>query len=96
MNSHDVLRRPVVTEKSTMLGEQNQYVFEVARAANKIEIRRAVEEIFKVNVRAVNIVNVHPRLRTMMMGRSHGMTSAHKKAIVTVQAGQRIELFEGL
>jgi len=96
MNAHDVLRRPVVTEKSTMLSELGQYVFEVARDANKIEIKRAVEEIFRVHVESVNIIRVHPRVRTMMMGRSRGMTSARKKAIVTLQRGERIELFEGV
>ncbi|MEA2640535.1 MAG: large subunit ribosomal protein [Chloroflexota bacterium] len=96
MDAHDVLRRPVVTEKSTMLSELGQYVFEVARAANKIEVRRAVEEIFKVHVEAVNIVNVHPYERRMMMGKSKGMTAAKKKAIVKLRPGERIELFEGV
>jgi len=94
MNSHEILRRPVITEKSTFLGESGQYVFEVAKAANKIEIKRAVEEVFKVNVRAVNIIHVRGKMRTM--GRSRGMTSPKKKAVVTLQPGQRIELFQGI
>jgi large subunit ribosomal protein L23 len=94
MNSHQILRRPVITEKSTMLGEMGQYVFEVARDANKIEIRRAVEEVFKVKVRAVNTIHVPGKERRM--GRSKGMTPSWKKAIVTLQPGQRIELFQGV
>lgn len=94
MNSYDILRRPVITEKSTMLSEIGQYVFEVARDANKIEIRRAVEEIFKVKVRAVNTIHVPGKQRRM--GKSTGFTSSWKKAIVTLQPGERIELFQGI
>ena len=94
MNSYEVLRRPVITEKSTMLAEGGQYVFEVARSANKIEIRRAVEEVFRVHVRAVNIVRVEGKLKRM--GKTQGLTAAWKKAIVSLQAGDRIELFEGV
>lgn len=95
MNIHQVIRRPVVTEKSTVLGEQGKYVFEVAREANKIEVRRAVAEIFKVDVRAVNIVKVHGKEKRMGL-RSRGMTRPWKKAIVTLAQGQRIELFQGV
>lgn len=94
MNVHQVLRRPVITEKSTMLGNQGQYTFEVAREANKIEIKRAVEEIFKVEVRAVNIIHVPGKMRRM--GRTHGMTTPWKKAVVTLKEGQRIDLFQGV
>jgi large subunit ribosomal protein L23 len=94
MNSYEILRRPVITEKSTMLAEMGQYVFEVARDANKIEIRRAVEEIFKVKVRAVNTMHVPGKERRM--GRTKGFTSPWKKAVVTLQPGQRIELFQGV
>ena len=94
MNSHDILRRPVITEKSTMLGERGQYVFEVAANANKIEVKRAVEEVFKVDVRAVNMLHMHGKTRRM--GRSQGMTRAWKKAIVTLKPGGRIELFQGV
>jgi large subunit ribosomal protein L23 len=94
VNVHEILRRPIITEKSTFLGDNAQYVFEVAKDANKIEIRRAVEEIFKVDVRAVNIIRVPGKMRTM--GRSRGMTSPRKKAVVTLKPGQRIELFQGI
>ena len=94
MNSYDILRRPVITEKSTMLAESGQYVFEVARDANKIEVRRAVEEVFRVHVRAVNIVRVSGKLKRM--GKTSGLTAAWKKAIVSLKEGDRIELFEGI
>ena len=89
--------RPVVSEKSTILGETGKYVFEVAPDANKIQIKRAVEEAFankKINVATVNIVRVTGKVRRR--GRSVGMTRSWKKAIVTLQAGQRLDLFEGV
>lgn len=77
-----------------MLGERGQYVFEVAPRANKIEIRRAVEVVFKVDVEAVNVSHVRGKMRRM--GRSTGMTTGWKKAFVTLRAGQKIELFQGI
>jgi len=94
MNAHDILRRPVITEKSTMLGNAGQYVFEVARTANKIEIRRAVEEVFKVNVRAVNIIHIRGKMRRL--GKGTGLTDSWKKAVVTLREGQRIELLQAV
>ena len=94
MDSYQVIRRPVITEKSTMLGDNGQYVFEVARNANKIEVKRAVEEIFKVRVRAVNVIHVRGKVRRM--GRTQGMTSSWKKAVVSLEEGQRIEFFQGV
>lgn len=94
MNSYEVLRRPVITEKSTQLSERRQYVFEVASEANKIDVRRAVEEVFKVRVRAVNMARVRGKERRL--GRSHGYTASWKKAIISLQEGDKIELFEGM
>jgi large subunit ribosomal protein L23 len=94
MDPHIVLRRPIITEKSTMLGEAGQYVFEVAREANKIEVKRAVEAVFKVKVRAVNIIHVPSKTRRM--GRSVGLTRAWKKAVVSLQEGHRIEFFQAV
>src|SRR5207249_1953504 len=74
MNAYDIIRRPIITEKSTMLAEGGQYVFEVARDANKIEVKKAVEEVFRVHVRAVNIVRVSGKLKRM--GRTAGLTAA--------------------
>jgi large subunit ribosomal protein L23 len=77
-----------------MLSDIGQYVFEVAEDANKIEVRRAVEEIFKVRVRAVNIVHMRGKMRRM--GRTQGRTSDWKKAVVSLEPGFRIELFQGV
>jgi len=88
--------RPVVSEKSTVLGEQGKYIFEVAPGANKIQIKHAVEQAFankKVQVSAVNILHVAGKVRRR--GKSVGMTRSWKKAIVTLRAGQRLDLFEG-
>ncbi|HZR07931.1 MAG TPA: 50S ribosomal protein L23 [Myxococcales bacterium] len=91
MNAHDVLVRPVITEKSTRLTGLNKYVFEVHRDANKMEIKRAVEEVFKVNVTSVRTLWTQPKARRF--GRHLGTTKPWKKAIVTLAAGQRIDLF---
>lgn len=96
MDHQDVLRRPVITEKNTRLMELGQYTFEVARAANKIQIKDAVERAFNVNVVAVNVMNVRGKeRRRAQRGRiaSVGRTPSWKKAIVTLQEGQRIDLF---
>ena len=91
MELYDVLRRPLITEKNTMLGAQNKYSFEVAVGANKPMIRRAVETLFKVDVVDVNVSRVHGKMRRV--GRSRGMTRDWKKAVVTLKPGQRIEAF---
>ncbi|MGQ9674885.1 MAG: 50S ribosomal protein L23 [Chloroflexota bacterium] len=94
MNVYQVLRRPIITEKNTLHAAQNKYTFEVAREATKQQIEEAVEKIFKVNVTDVNVSTVPGKMRRI--GRNRGMTSPWKKAVVTVQQGQRIELFEGV
>jgi large subunit ribosomal protein L23 len=97
LNAFSVIVRPVVSEKSTLLGDQGKYVFEVAPTANKIQIKHAVEEAFankKVQVTEVNILRVPGKERRR--GRSVGMTRSWKKAIVTLRAGQRLDLFEGV
>jgi large subunit ribosomal protein L23 len=91
MELYDVLRRPLITEKNTMLGAQNKYTFEVAVGANKPMIRRAVETLFKVDVTDVNVSHVRGKMRRV--GKSRGMTRAWKKAVVTLKPGQRIEAF---
>ena len=92
--SHEILVRPIITEKNTMLNDQGKYTFEVLQDANKIEIKRAVEEIFKVRVSTVNTIKVPGKLRRF--GRNAGMTRVWKKAIVTLAPGERIELFQGV
>lgn len=74
--------------------QENKYCFKVAKDANKIEIKNAIEEIFKVTVVNVNTVNVHGKMKRM--GRTQGMTASWKKAVVTLREGDSIEVFEGL
>lgn len=89
----DIIRRALITEKGAQLREQNNaYLFEVSPEANKIEIRKAVEEIFGVKVTSVRTVNFAGKPKRM--GRYAGNRSAWKKAIVSLAAGQTIELFE--
>lgn len=95
---YDVLRRPIVTEKSNFLNSGlHQYVFEVASEATKNMVKSAVEAIFDVDVMRVNIVNV-PARRTRR-ARSRRLLirrGAYKKAIVTLAAGDTIDIFEGV
>jgi large subunit ribosomal protein L23 len=94
----DVLRRPVITEKNTILMEQGQYTFVVAPDANKIQIREAVERLFNVRVKAVNtlVTKGQERSRSIKKGRGRvtGRESNVKKAVVTLFPGQRIDIFE--
>ena len=93
---YNVLRRPIVTEKSTALAGQGKYVFEVARHANKPQIKEAVEQAFNVSVTAVNTTVMRGRRKRNRYGRTAGEAPTWKKAIVTLQAGDQIELFEGI
>ena len=92
--AREIIIKPVVTEKSVDLMQENKYCFRVAKDANKIEIKNAIEEIFKVTVVSVNTVNVHGKMKRM--GRTQGKTASWKKAIVTLRDGDSIEVFEGL
>jgi large subunit ribosomal protein L23 len=94
MQTMEVLQRPIITEKSTALQERGKYIFEVAGNANKHQVRQAVEQTFKVEVIKVNMITVHPKWRGP--GRRRGLTSASKKAVVTLKPGQKIEFFEGI
>ncbi len=86
--------RPVITEKATHLKEAaNQYVFRVPRSANKLEIQRAIEALFKVKVVHVRTLNV--RGKAKRLGRFEGRTAAWKKAVATLAPGQTIEIAEG-
>jgi large subunit ribosomal protein L23 len=88
-----IVRRALITEKGTTLREtQNQYHFEVARDANKIEIKRAIEAIFSVKVGSVRTQQLRGKVKRQ--GRSSGRRSDWKKAIVTLKPDQKIELFE--
>lgn len=90
-----VLRRPIITEKSTELSEQRKYVFEVDPRANKLQIKEAVEIAFSVKVLKVNVINVRGKLRRV--GRAQpGRQADWKKAIVSLHEGYTIRLFEGV
>ena len=92
---YDVIRRPIVTERSVEGAQEHKYTFEVAREANKIEIRKAVEEIFGVEVESVHTMNYDGKKRRQ--GYTQGRTPAWKKAIVTLKEGSKgIEFFESL
>jgi large subunit ribosomal protein L23 len=95
---YDVLRRPLITEKSNYLNSQlNHYVFEVSDDATKGLIKDAVETLFDVNVLRVNVVKIPPkRSRRWRNRRVMVRRSAYKKAIVTLAPGDRIEVFEGV
>lgn len=92
---YDIIIRPIITEQSMESVADKKYVFEVARSANKIEIRRAIEEIFKVKVLSVNTLNVVGKEKRM--GVHVGKTAARKKAVIRLtEASKPIEIFEGM
>ena len=93
MHLYEILRRPLITEKSTVLQVQGKYAFEVAREASKPQIKQAVEKAFKVKVTAVNVMVVPGKRRRL--GRRELPARPWKKAIVTLKRGDKIELFEG-
>lgn len=94
-DARDVIIEPVVTEHSTLLAaEQDAYTFVVAPDANKPEIRRAVAELFDVDVRKVRTMNMPGKVRRV--GRHIGRRPGYKKAIVTLVEGEQIDLYEGV
>jgi len=93
MHLYEVLRRPLITEKTTFLQAEGKYAFEVAESASKPQIRQAVEKAFKVGVTEVNVMRVPGRRRRA--GRRQIASPSWKKAIVTLKPGDKIELFEG-
>ena len=94
MNPADVITRPIVTEKSTALGEFGKYVFQVRADATKHSIRRAVEAMFRVEVASVNVMNVRGKPRRM--GRFAGHRANWRKAVVTLREGHSIEVVPGV
>ncbi|MDY4041735.1 MAG: 50S ribosomal protein L23 [Collinsella sp.] len=91
MDAHNVIIRPVVSERSYALMEENKYTFEVAKDANKFQIKDAVEELFNVKVTRVNTLSVKPKTKRVRY--VAGKTRSWKKAIVTVREGDSIEIF---
>ena len=103
MHIYEALKRPLQTEKTMFLKDLRQYAFEVDDRANKTQVKEAVETIFNVSVVAVNLMNQPAKRRRNPRSRAVGKkaqqkvrASGWKKAIVTVEAGQQIELFEGV
>ena len=94
MRSEKIIRRALITEKADRLREMNCYQFEVAKKANKREIKEAVEKLFNVNVMDVKTANF--RGKPKRMGISFGYKTGYKKATVTLKPGQKIELIEGV
>jgi len=92
--AHEILIKPLVTEKATNLSTHNQYVFMVASSANKIEIAKAISSVYHVKPLSINLVNVKGKKVTR--GRIRGVRKDWKKAIVTLAAGQTIKMYEGV
>jgi large subunit ribosomal protein L23 len=95
MDPHQIIIRPVISEKSyNLIESEAQYTFQVDRRANKNQIKRAIESAFDVKVDKVNTVSV--KSKPKRQGLTRGRTSSWKKAVVKLAAGERIELFEGV
>jgi len=89
----EIIKRPIITEKSSGLTKENQYVFEVSKEATKGKIKKEVEERFGVNVLSVKTIEIPPKKRRL--GRISGWRKRYKKAIVKIKAGQKIDIFPG-
>lgn len=95
MNTQHIIKRPLVTEKSSLMKEaSNAYVFEVVKSADKTSIKRAVEQLFQVKVKSVHTLVQRGKIKRFAS--SMGRTKAWKKAIVTLAKDQKIQLFEGV
>jgi len=91
MDKYQIIKRPIVTEKSTKLADQNKYTFEVDKNANKIEIKGAIEAIFNVKVTSVNVINEIAKAKRV--GQHSGLKPAVSKAIVTLAEGFKIDVY---
>lgn len=91
-NVYEIIKRPLITEKTTQLVEQGKYTFEVAQKANKVQVKNAIESVFEVEVESVNIINV--RKKDKRVGKYSGFRPAVRKAIVTLKAGFTLDVFE--
>lgn len=93
----EVIKKPLITEKATKLGEKGQYVFEVDVNTNKIEVKKAIEQMFEVNVVSVRTVRVKGKVRSRFTRRGimRGKTALRKKAYVTLKEGQTIDIVAG-
>jgi large subunit ribosomal protein L23 len=94
LEPREIIKKPVISEKTTGLMAENKYTFVVDKRANKIQIKNAVQDIFNVTVLDVRTMIVKGKVKRM--GRYQGKTPDKKKAIVTLKQGDKIEIFEGL
>ena len=95
MKTYDIIKKPILSEKTYAGIQEKKYAFEVAKNSNKVEIKKAIEEIFGVKVKSVNTVNCNGKLKRQ--GKTQGYTSDYKKAYVTLTADSKaIEFFESL
>ena len=93
-NAYKVLVKPLVTEKGTYLVSENKYLFEVARTANKVEIKKAIQALYGVSAIKVNVILKDGK--KVRYGKTSGTTKKTKKAIVTLKSGQSIQVYEGV
>ncbi len=91
MDKYEIIKRPIVSEKTTKLSEEGKYTFEVDRKANKIQIKEAVEAIFKVEVEKVNVINMKPKAKRV--GQYSGFKASVTKAVVTLKPGHKIDIY---
>jgi len=89
-NAWRILKSPHITEKATSLAAQNKYIFKVMPKANKIEIKKAIQDLYGVKVKDVNLINIPKKRRRL--GRTEGWRAGYKKAIVTLAEGEKIEI----
>lgn len=95
MDKYQIVKRPIVTEKTTKLSEKNKYTFEVDKNANKIEIKNAVEELFKEhNVKVVSVNIINEVAKAKRVGTHSGFKPAVTKAIVTLAEGSKIDIYK--
>jgi large subunit ribosomal protein L23 len=94
MSVHQILIRPLVTEKGGFIGAENKYLFEVSPRTNKSEVRKAIEHAYGVKPLKVNVINV--KGKTTRSGRSVGRLKNWKKAVVTLKSGDKISIYEGV
>jgi len=94
VNPRDIIKKPLVSEKSMDMVQENKYTFIVAPKANKTEIRKAVEELFKVKVTGVSTMHVKGKAKRVR--NIPGRTPDRKKAIVTLKQGDKIEIYDGM
>ncbi|MFW2332034.1 MAG: 50S ribosomal protein L23 [Nitrospinota bacterium] len=90
--AHDIIRKPVISEKATEAKEGNKIIFKIDSRSNKSDVKKSVEEAFSVKVEKVNILNTKSKRRSL--GKTSGSRPGYKKAIVTLSAGHTIEVFD--